>query len=82
MGNKVVFFGSRPLNSSMELNDWLNVKVDLYYTDTCVALNAYNVSGGVALYEVEYGSYAETRRIVPPTIPPFIRFEEPTHTFK
>ena len=75
MGNKVVLFASRALTTNMELFDWVRVKVDLYYTDTCVALDVYNTPGGKLLYEAQFGSYAETKRIIPTETPPFIKFE-------
>jgi hypothetical protein len=81
MGNQIIYFASRRLNTTMETNDWRRIFVDLYYTSTLMVLDVYQNSNGRNVYQADYGNYGDTTKIVPTVTPPFIQFAQPPHTY-
>jgi hypothetical protein len=85
IGNKIVYFDKRVLNTSLETDpgSFVQMYVDRYYTNSLVLLDIYNKADGTGslIYEVQYGNYADRTRIVPAAVSPFIKFALPTNTY-
>lgn len=82
VGNKIMFLDSRALTGDRELSRFAKMFVDRYFTNTLVLIDVFNNADntGSDIYEVQYGNFADRRRIVPPAIKPFIQLPKPAGT--